>query len=183
MNCRKSWLLSWTITTHCGIVKTDKKRRITNIDVLRQNTIYRFLSFIFRCLPPHIQVCGGGHITFSADWRWWNYAKFWNGTGCAVGTLSYRIHKGPINGKKTRCPTHWDCSQANTQTGQEQSVKLAKLLIMMKLPKEDCMEIITAIETPTEIRLFLDKLSVKNFQMSPEEVSQALYETIAETQA
>ena len=66
---------------------------------------------------------------------------------------------------------------------EEQSVKLAKLLIMMKIPKEDCLEIISAIETPVEMRLFLDKLSVKNFQMSPEEVSQALYETVLETQA
>ena len=66
---------------------------------------------------------------------------------------------------------------------EEQSVKLAKLLIMMNIPKEDRLEIITAIETPVEMRLFLDKLSVKNFKMSPEEVSQALFETIEETQA
>ena len=63
---------------------------------------------------------------------------------------------------------------------EEQSVKLAKLMIMMEVPKEDCLEIITAIETPAEMRLFLDKLSEKNFQMTPQEVNQALLDTIME---
>ena len=62
----------------------------------------------------------------------------------------------------------------------EQSVKLAKLLIMMEVPKELRLEVITAIETPEEMRLFLDKLSEKNFQMSPQEVNEALLDTIAE---
>lgn len=63
---------------------------------------------------------------------------------------------------------------------EEQSVDLAQLLIMMKVPKEDRLEILTAIETPTEMRLFLDKLSEKNFQMSPQEVNEALLNTITE---
>ena len=57
---------------------------------------------------------------------------------------------------------------------EEQSVDLAQLLIMMGIPKEDRLEILTAIETPEEMRLFLGKLSEKNFQMSPQEVNEAL---------
>ena len=63
---------------------------------------------------------------------------------------------------------------------EEQSVKLAKLMIMMEVPNEERLEILTAIDTPAELRLFLDKLSEKNFQMSPEEVHQALLDTIVE---
>ena len=51
---------------------------------------------------------------------------------------------------------------------------------MMKVPKEMCLEIITGIETPEEMLLFLDKLSEKNFQMTPEEVYEALLDTIVE---
>ena len=63
---------------------------------------------------------------------------------------------------------------------EELSVDLAQLLIMMEVPREDRLEILTAIETPEEMRLFLDKLSEKNFQMSPEEVHEALLDTIVE---
>ena len=63
---------------------------------------------------------------------------------------------------------------------EEQGVKLAKLLIMMKVPKELCLEVLTAIETLEEMRLFLDKLAEKNFQMTPEEVNEALLDTIVE---
>ena len=44
---------------------------------------------------------------------------------------------------------------------EEQSVDLAQLLIMMEVPRDLRLEVITAIETPTEMRLFLDKLSEK----------------------
>ena len=63
---------------------------------------------------------------------------------------------------------------------EEQSVDLAQLLIMMKVPKELRLEVITAIETVEEMRLFLDKLAEKNFQMTPEEVNEALLDTIVE---
>lgn len=63
---------------------------------------------------------------------------------------------------------------------EEQYIKLAELLIMMKVPKEERLDILTAIETPVELRLFLDKLAVKNFQMTPEEVHEALLDTIIE---
>ena len=64
---------------------------------------------------------------------------------------------------------------------EEQSVKLAKLLIMMKVPEEESLDILTDIETITELKLFLDKLSEKNFQMTPQEVYQAHLETVIET--
>ena len=64
---------------------------------------------------------------------------------------------------------------------EEQSVKLAKLMILMNVPKEERLEILTAIETPVELRLFLDKLSEKNFQMTPQEVYQAHIDTVIET--
>lgn len=64
----------------------------------------------------------------------------------------------------------------------EQSVKLAKLLILMAVPKEMRLELLTAIETPEELLLFLDKLSEKNYEMTPEEVYQAAVETIEELQ-
>ena len=65
---------------------------------------------------------------------------------------------------------------------EDQSVKLARLLIMMDVPKEMALEILTAIETPQELSLFLDNLAVKNFEMTPEEVYQALIEAIEEMQ-
>ena len=64
---------------------------------------------------------------------------------------------------------------------EEQSVDLAQLMIMMGVPKEQCLDIITDIETPEEMLLFLDKLSVKNFDMTPQEVHQALIDTLVET--
>ena len=63
---------------------------------------------------------------------------------------------------------------------EEQSVDLAQLMIMMEVPRGLCLEVITAIETPEEMRLFLGKLSEKNFQMSPQEVNEALLDTIVE---
>lgn len=64
----------------------------------------------------------------------------------------------------------------------EQSVELAKLLIVMGIPKEIRLEVLTVIDTPEELLLFLDKLSEKNYEMTPEEVYQALGETIEEMQ-
>ena len=64
----------------------------------------------------------------------------------------------------------------------EQSVKLAKLLILMAVPKEMRLELLTAIETPEELLLFLDKLSEKNYEMTPEEVYQVAVETIEKLQ-
>ena len=63
---------------------------------------------------------------------------------------------------------------------ERQSIDLAKLMIMMGVPKEDRLNIITDIETPAEMRMFLNKLSEKNFNMTPEEVRQALDDTLLE---
>ena len=61
---------------------------------------------------------------------------------------------------------------------EEQSVELAKLLILMEVPEEMLLDIITAIETPQELKYFLDILSENDYEMTPEEVYQAMGETI-----
>ena len=61
---------------------------------------------------------------------------------------------------------------------QEFSERLAKLLIIMKVPREMRLDILSAIETPEELKYFLDILSEKNYEMTPEEVYQALGKTI-----
>lgn len=63
---------------------------------------------------------------------------------------------------------------------EKQSVDLAELLIMMEVPKEDRLTILTAIETPEELLVFLNKLAEKNYEMTPQEVYQAAGETINE---
>ena len=60
----------------------------------------------------------------------------------------------------------------------EQSVELAKLLILMEVPEEMLLDIITAIETPQELKYFLDILSENDYEMTPEEVYQASIETV-----
>lgn len=64
---------------------------------------------------------------------------------------------------------------------EEQSEKLARLLIMMKVPKEMRLDILTVVETNEELLTFLDKLSAKNYDMTPEEVYQTSIETVEET--
>lgn len=61
---------------------------------------------------------------------------------------------------------------------EEQGVKLAKLLILMDVPREMRLDVLSAIETPEELKYFLDILSEKNYEMAPEEVYQALGKTI-----
>ena len=61
---------------------------------------------------------------------------------------------------------------------EEQSVTLARLLIMMGVPKELCLEVISLVETVEDALLFLDKLAEKNYQMTPEEVSKALSDAL-----
>ena len=61
---------------------------------------------------------------------------------------------------------------------EDQSVELAKLLILMEVPKEMRLDIITAIETPQELKYFLDILSENDYEMTPEEVYQASIETV-----
>ena len=71
---------------------------------------------------------------------------------------------------------------SNRTLTEEQSVELAKLLIMMNVPKEERLDILTAIETVEEMRLFLDILAEKDFVMPPEEVYQAHLDAIVEIQ-
>ena len=60
----------------------------------------------------------------------------------------------------------------------EQRVELAKLLILMEVPEEMLLDILTVIETPQELKYFLDILSENDYEMTPEEVYQAMGETI-----
>ena len=61
---------------------------------------------------------------------------------------------------------------------EDQSVELAKLLILMEVPEEMLLDIITVIETPQELKYFLDILSENDYEMTPEEVYQASIETV-----
>ena len=65
---------------------------------------------------------------------------------------------------------------------EEQRVKLAEVLILMDVPKEMSFTILSVIETPEALCLFLDKLAEKNYDMPPQEVYDACLETILETQ-
>ena len=56
-----------------------------------------------------------------------------------------------------------------------------RLLIMMDLKKKEIFEIAAAMETTEMLKRFLDKLSEKKYDMTPEEVYQASIETVEET--
>lgn len=64
----------------------------------------------------------------------------------------------------------------------EQIEKLATLLIMMGVERKERIEILLVMDTPEKLLLFLDKLSERNYEMTPEEVYQASVETIMELQ-
>lgn len=66
-------------------------------------------------------------------------------------------------------------------TTDEHITELMRLLIMMDLKKKEIFEIAAAMETTEMLRRFLDKLSEKNYDMTPEEVYQASIETVEET--
>lgn len=66
-------------------------------------------------------------------------------------------------------------------TTDEHITELMRLLIMMDLKKKEIFEIAAAMETTEMLRSFLDKLSAKNYDMTPEEVYQASIETVEET--
>lgn len=68
------------------------------------------------------------------------------------------------------------------KTTDEQITKLMQLLIMMKLEKQEIFEIAASLETTEQLMLFLDKLSGKLYDMTPEEVYQASIETVQEFQ-
>lgn len=66
-------------------------------------------------------------------------------------------------------------------TTDEHITELMRLLIMMDLKKKEIFEIAAAMETTEMLKRFLDKLSEKNYDMTPEEVYQASIETVEET--
>ena len=66
-------------------------------------------------------------------------------------------------------------------TTDEHITELMRLLIMMDLKKKEIFEIAAAMETTEMLKRFLDKLSAKNYYMTPEEVYQASIETVEET--
>lgn len=51
-------------------------------------------------------------------------------------------------------------------------VLLGAMLIEMKVPKEKCLEIMTAMDTEEKLMLFLGKLSERNYEVTPEEVEE-----------
>lgn len=60
----------------------------------------------------------------------------------------------------------------------EQQVQLLELLILMKVPLEERLEIAAALGKTEFLIPFLDILSERNFDMTPEEVYQALIDAV-----
>lgn len=54
----------------------------------------------------------------------------------------------------------------------EQRVKLAKLLISFGVQEQQSVEILMAIDTQQKVDLFIDKLSERNYEATPEEVEE-----------
>lgn len=51
-------------------------------------------------------------------------------------------------------------------------MKLAKLLISFGVQKQQRLEILTAIDTQQKVDLFIDRLSERNYEATPEEVEE-----------
>ena len=62
----------------------------------------------------------------------------------------------------------------------EQRVKLAKLLISFGVQEQQSVEILMAIDTQQKVDLFIDKLSERNYEATPEEVYQLSGEAVLE---
>ena len=60
---------------------------------------------------------------------------------------------------------------------EDMSGRLAQLLYLMKVPREMRLDILRAIETREELRYFLDILSERDYEMTPEEVYEASVDT------
>lgn len=54
----------------------------------------------------------------------------------------------------------------------EQQIELARLLLLFNLSTEKTEEIVVAIDNSEKLRLFLDKLSERNYEATPEEVEE-----------
>lgn len=66
----------------------------------------------------------------------------------------------------------------SSMLSDQQTVKLAKMLIVMNISKVIRLEILTAIETQEELLLFSDKLSARNYEVIPDEICEAMLNTI-----
>ena len=55
---------------------------------------------------------------------------------------------------------------------EEQRVKLAKLLISFGVQEQQSVEILMAIDTQQKVDLFIDRLSERNYEATPEEVEE-----------
>lgn len=64
------------------------------------------------------------------------------------------------------------------KTTDKHITQLMQLLILMGLEKKEIFEISAALETTQELKYFLDILSENDYEMTPEEVYQAMGETI-----
>jgi len=62
----------------------------------------------------------------------------------------------------------------------EQQIELARLLLLFNLSTEKTEEIVVAIDNSEKLRLFLDKLSERNYEATPEEVYQLSGEAVLE---
>ncbi|MBP0989853.1 MAG: hypothetical protein J5874_01555 [Oscillospiraceae bacterium] len=62
----------------------------------------------------------------------------------------------------------------------EQQVKLAKLFMLNKMPQEQILEILLSIDTQEKLLNFLDKMSEKNYEATPEEIYQMSGEAVIE---
>ncbi len=63
---------------------------------------------------------------------------------------------------------------------REQQIELARLLLLFNLSTEKTEEIVVAIDNSEKLRLFLDKLSERNYEATPEEVYQLSGEAVLE---
>ena len=63
---------------------------------------------------------------------------------------------------------------------EEQRVILAKLLISFGVQEQQSVEILMAIDTQQKVNLFIDKLSERNYEATPEEVYQLSGEAVLE---
>lgn len=61
---------------------------------------------------------------------------------------------------------------------EDMSGRLAQLLYLMKVPREMRLDILRAIETREELRYFLDILSERDYEMTPEEVYEASVDAV-----
>ena len=63
---------------------------------------------------------------------------------------------------------------------EEQRVILAKILISFGVQEQQSVEILMAIDTQQKVDLFIDKLSERNYEATPEEVYQLSGEAVLE---